>query len=301
MRQDLLTQYKEAQITPLEAGATVPEDVRKLFKNPSVVVDTNKTTPMSTLLGVYFAPYGKNGKPRAAGAGIGIRIRKGEYAFSTVNATIPEGYQLDVLVTWSNNKITGISMSVDAASDFNDVLAGKGKKRPRRDTLQPGLFDVYMEDPEQIAAKLNIYSVIKGDGTEEDWGYVTGAIEGKTERDSIPKDMWKFLKEEQKTDFGGTILRVFSVRVPDDQKARYKAFLAIEEQYRTLKMLEDEFQAATLPYEEEIAGIRAEKTKAIQEVEEKRDQDPNVIEAAERYSQTQAALEAQKTEFDKLG
>ncbi len=301
MRQELLNQYKKAQIAPLEAGTGVPEEAKQLFKNPGIMVATNKTTPMPTLLGVYFAPYGKNGKPRATGAGVGIRIRKGEYAFSTVNAAIPEGSQADVLVLWANNKITGISMSVDAAGDFNDVLAGKGKKRPKKDTLQPDLFDVYMEDPGQVSAKLNVYNVIKGDGTEDTWGHVTGVVEGSTKPDTIPEDMWKYLKEEQKTNFGGITMRVFSVRVPATEQAKYKAFLTIEEHYRTLKTLDDELQAAKIPYEEDIAGIRAKASEAIQAIEDKCGKDRTVSEANKGYKKAQAELEAQKAEFDKVG
>lgn len=276
MRFDVFEQYKKIQVQSIGAADfKLPENVKILFKNQNAAIPVQKTTGLRTLLGVYFTPVDKTGKTRANGAGIGTRIRAGEYAFSTLNAVVPPPYHIDVLVTWKDGQVTAVWMSPDAAQDFSDVLAGKAKPKRGKKVDQTDLYDqIEMEDPQITADKLKAYSSIKGEGNATDFGYVWGVIDGRTERYVIPSDMMPFLKEREKIPFSNSVLRTFDVVIPPVEQKKYEAYLAIAECQRlrseaidALAVVEQKYRD-TLEADPAFIKVRKAHEDALKEIQE---------------------------------
>lgn len=304
MRSELLEQYKQAKVMPLVED-DLPEEITSRFPE-EFDIDVDSVTTMSRLLGTYFSPFTSNGVPQKNGVGCAIRVRKGEYAFSTQSMTPPEGFDPDVIVTWSEGKVDSVFMSTDAGKDLADVIRGKGKKRvAKRHSIMPELEDVFVEDPNILANKLKVYKIIKGDSESEDekYGHVTGVIEGKKDRDVIPEHMYPFLKEDQVIDAGGSIIRIFKVHVPEEELAKYQTYLQAEECLREFKEAQDELAAELRPIDDQIIEIKAQikaLTLQLKNHEDEIKQDERYIKAKREHDEAKEDLEKKIAAFNAI-
>lgn len=255
------------------------------------MIQSKTSASLDELFDLYFSPVLIDGKVRE-GCGIAYKDGRNKYVFSTMNGKIPPGKQIDLVVSWKDGAFDDICMSVATLKEWKRFVK-------REDKRMKQLGDGFVEtNPLIIVEKLKRYTSIKGEGTESDYGIVTGTLNGT--KFPILKAFHKFLHERDSVDFDGDIIRSFEVVIPSDIQEDFEHQCFLEKTMLEIKEKEDTLYQIQSSYQQELDELRQEYDDAARLIQIKRENDDDVKKAVSLYNKALTALEKQKDEFNSI-
>jgi hypothetical protein len=281
MYQKFLKDVEKVTITKIEER---PEFLAGL-KFPDKPMATSESLSLWGTLIAYANPMPNSRK--TSGMCVGFRLGRNKYVASRVCGMYGDVSLPDIAIEWKNGALTQFCLSENAAKDWKAFLSGKLTSTSSR---KENLLDIDpMEDPDRIAEVLLRYETIKGDGTADLYGEVSGII-GDTKED-IPEAFYPFLKIDGEAVLGKMVFRTFTCNIPKDYVERYAVYLGAINARTVRKDAEDILHVSQMTLDAERAVLQAQYDARIAELEQELHENPE-------YKRLKTAAEEAQKRFD---